>query len=176
SPLHALALADRLTHDKGRDVWVAADIRDAFGSVPINRLLDIVRVYLPDDGLLCFLKAILGGAKNPGLRQGGPLSPLLLNLYLHHHLDRKWRRLHPDVPLLRYADDILLMCRTQAEARKAHDDLVELLLPAGMLVKGDRKSDVVTLTPERPALWLGFHFEKRGKKGLRVLVAEKSWE
>jgi hypothetical protein len=174
--LHALAHAWHYFHSEGRGVWVTADLRDAFHRVPLSRLLQVLKRYVFADDVVEFVGRVLGGAKNPGLRQGGPLSPLLLNLFLHHHLDGKWRRLHPDIRLLRYADDVLLMCRTQAEARKAHDDLVELLLPAGMLVKGDRRSDVVTLTSERPALWLGFHFEKRGQKGLRVLVAEKSWE
>ena len=46
-------------------------------------------------------------------READPLSPLLLNLYLHHLLDVRWRTLHPDSPLLRYADDLLLLCRMQ---------------------------------------------------------------
>src|SRR5205823_1907836 len=83
SPQHALALAEQLARSESRWMWVAVDIKDAFGSVPLQRLLDITKKYLPDDKLIAFLKTVVGGAKLPGLRQDGPLSPLLLNLYLH---------------------------------------------------------------------------------------------
>lgn len=173
--LDALAYAGHCFRSEGRGVWVTADLRDAFGRIPVPRLLDVVQYYTGAEDLVQFLGRVLGGAQRPGLRQGGPLSPLMLSLYLHHHLDIGWRRLHPDIPLLRYADDLLLMCRTVTEARKAHGDLVELLRPTGMMVKGDRHSDVVTLTAESPAHWLGYQLESRGKKCLAVLIGEKAW-
>src|SRR5262245_28500151 len=107
SHLHALALAEHLAHSKGLWSWVAVDIKSAFNCVPLKRLLDIVGKPLPDEELVNFLKVILSGSKQPGLRQGGPLSPMLLNIYLHHLLDAPWRDLHPHLPLLRYADDVL---------------------------------------------------------------------
>ena len=45
-----------------------------------------------------------------------------------------------------------------------------------MVVKGNRQTDVVSLTPKRPALWLGFHFEKTRRGKLRILIAEKAWD
>ena len=174
--LHALAHARHYFLTQGRGIWVTADLRDGFHRVNLPRLLQVIRHYVPNEDVVEFIGRVLNGANNPGLRMGAPLSPFLLNLYLHHLLDTKWQQLYPDIPLLRYADDILLMCKTTSEARKAHDNLVKLLLPTGMLVKGDHDSDVVRLTPEEPALWLGFHIEKKGKKTLRMLVGEKSWE
>jgi RNA-directed DNA polymerase len=173
--IQAVAHACHFFHTEGRRVWVTADLRDAFCRVPLSRLMDVLRYYVGSDDVVAFVCQVLSGSATAGLRQGGPLSPLLLNLYLHHNLDQKWRQLYPDIPLLRYADDILLMCRTVAEAKAAHDHLVELVLPAGMTVKGDRKSDVVTLTAKRPALWLGYEFVSLSRKSLRVTVAEKSW-
>src|SRR5262249_46045260 len=123
SHLHALALAERLARSKGLWCWVAVDIKDAFGSVPLNRLLDVVGKYLPDGELVKFLKVVLGGSKRPGLRQGGALSPLMLNLYLHHLLDTRWRELHPELPLLRYADDLLIVCPSREQAHEAYDEL-----------------------------------------------------
>src|SRR5262249_2770524 len=133
--LRALATASRLARQLGAWVWLAVDLKDAFTSVPLNRLLDVVKKYLPTDELIAFLKTVVISERVQGLRQGGPLSPLLLNLYLHHHLDRKWRASQPDVPLIRYADDLLLLCESPEEAAQAYDDLKDLLQPTGMVIK-----------------------------------------
>ena len=117
--LHALASATKLLGEDQRKVWVTEDVQDAFLNVPLPRLLQIVKKYVHAEDLTQFIGKVLGNASTSGLRQGGSLSPLLLNLYLHHHLDKPWRREHPDVPLIRVADDILLLCRTVEEARHA---------------------------------------------------------
>ena len=51
-----------------------------------------------------------------GTPQGGVISPLLANLYLHYALDVWMSRHHPDVPFERYADDVVLHCRTRWRA------------------------------------------------------------
>jgi hypothetical protein len=171
SHLQALAMAERLFLHQKRRVWVTVDLRDAFLRVPRPRLLDVVRKYIVADDPVRFIGRLLAGASTPGLRQGGPLSPLLLNRYLHHHLDRKWRAEHPDVPLIRYANDILLLCRSRQEAGQAYEDLMKLLEPTGMTVKEERADAVRMLTPESPAGWMGFHIT-REKGRLRFGLAE----
>lgn len=175
SRLHALALAEKYSLRDEREVWVTEDITDAFRHVSLPRLLQLVRKYLLDDELTEFLGRILEGASTPGLRQGGSLSPLCLNLYLHHLLDVRWRKRHPDVPLLRVADDLLVLCRSVKEARCAHDSLVELLAPAGMSLKGDRVGAVRALRRGQAAAWLGFLID--GEDGvLRYRIADHAWE
>jgi hypothetical protein len=169
-----LATAERLTISKRARVWVTADLKEAFARVPVPRLLDVVRKYLRSDELVKFIGTVLGQATVPGLRQGGPLSPLLLNLYLHHFLDRPWHKLRPDVPLIRYADDILLICRNSREAKSAYDELASLLSPSRMILRDRRDDAIRCLSPERPALWLGFRIE-RGAKGLDFMLTEESW-
>lgn len=175
STLDALAEAERILQSVGRAVWVTQDLRDAFLRVPLGRLIQVVKKYLMDDGVADLIERIVSGASTPGLRQGGPLSPLLLNLYLHHHLDRPWRKQHPEVPLLRYADDLLVMCRTKNEARQVQKDLSALLVPAGMMLKGDPETSVRTLTSGSPAEWLGFRLEREQRR-LRIELAETAWE
>ncbi len=51
-----------------------------------------------------------------GTPQGGVISPLLANLYLHYALDAWMSRHHPDVPFERYADDIVFHCKTKWKA------------------------------------------------------------
>lgn len=174
STLQALALAERFFVEKRRRVWVTVDVRDAFLGVRLPRLLDVVRKYLIADDLVTFIGTVLSKAKLPGLRQGGPLSPLLLNLYLDHFLDRPWRKLHPNIPLIRWADDILLLCRSVWQAERAYADLTKLLRDAGMKLKETLGDAVRTLAPDRPAKWMGFRID-RSDGGLRLGMTEGAW-
>jgi hypothetical protein len=91
-------------------------VRDVFEQVPHLRLLDALRRHdLAGDFLEPVAVEIVNDAGR-GLRQGGSLSPLLLSAYLDHHLDRPWEEAHPGTPLTRYADDLLVLARSRAEA------------------------------------------------------------
>ncbi|OAI45547.1 hypothetical protein AYO44_12850 [Planctomycetaceae bacterium SCGC AG-212-F19] len=172
----ALALAEWYFEVEGRAFWVTADVKDAFLNVPLSQLLQIVKKYLIDDTLVELVGRLVGGSKTSGLRQGGSLSPLLLNLYLHHHLDRKWKKKHPDIPLIRVADDLLLCCKTRSEAKQARAELAKFLLPAGMKLKGDEQADIRAMTKNEPAEWLGFRITRTKQNRLRVRIAEKAWD
>jgi retron-type reverse transcriptase len=69
------------------------DIENCFPNVPVQPLLEIVSRYLPAKNLTRLIKTVIGSDRKRGLSQGSPLSPILVNTYLHHHLDRRWRRL-----------------------------------------------------------------------------------
>src|SRR5207249_3057897 len=152
---HALAQAERHVPKEQRRVWLTEDAKDAFLNVPLSRLLQVVRGLLPADDLIELIKRVLGGNKVPGLRQGGPLSPLMLNLYLDHFLDGPWRCDQPKLPLLRVADDLLVPCRSEAQARKARAELERLLVPAGMPLKGTEATAICVLCADIPVDWLG---------------------
>lgn len=174
SHLDALAAAERLALSENRWIWVMDDIKDAFLSVPIQRLLQIVQKYLYADELVSFLTRVLPGTALPGLRQGGPLSPLMLNLYLHHVLDWPWRRNHPKWPLVRVADDLLVLGKGQKAACDAHTELRRLLLPAGLPLKESLGTAVTNLASGKPASWLGLRLSKADGK-LAIQIAEPSW-
>jgi RNA-directed DNA polymerase len=171
----ALARAEELAVQEDRWVWLTEDLRDAFNHVPQRRLLDVVRVYLPEPKMLVLLERIVLTASGRGLRQGGNLSPLLLNLYLHHFLDAPWRKHHADVPLLRWADDVLVLCRDREEARQVYHGLRALLLPAGMQLKGGWDQALHDLGRGASAEWLGYRFSRSGT-GLNVSTTEKAWK
>lgn len=143
--------------------WVADDIKNAFPSVPVNRLRDVLKKRLPDSRLLELLDRVLGASPGKGLAQGCSLSPLLLNVYLDHLLDHKWRRTAPSTPLVRYVDDILVLCRTAEEAREAYEQLRKLLRQAGFSLKGDGRSAAIhDLSAGERLDWLGYRFEMEG--------------
>ena len=172
-PLHALAHAARLYH-QGARVWVAADIRDAFPSVPVGRLVGVVRHYLPDDTLVGFLETVLRSAYVPGLRQGSPCSPLMLNLYLHHLVDRPWRARHPQMPLVRFADDLLLPCRTARAAVSAYSVLATLLTRAGFELKESRRDAVRAVGAGAAVTWMGYAISGAGGD-LRYDIPAAGW-
>lgn len=174
-PLRALAAAARLYDGGERGVWVSVDIRNAFPSVPVGRLLTVVRGYFPDDRLLGFLKIVTAPGKRPGLRQGSPLSPLLLNLYLHHLLDRKWRALHPTLPLLRFADDILVLCRTENQARDAYAALSALVRAAGFELKETAEAAIKAVAQGEPVKWMGYGVHGT-PSGLAYTVTPDAWD
>jgi hypothetical protein len=157
-----------------RWAWLTEDLRDAFDNVPQRRLLDVVRLYVSDERMLYLLERVVLTGSKRGLRQGGNLSPLLLNVYLDHLLDKKWLRLHPDNPLLRWADDLLVLCKNPEEAEQAYQELQRFLMPAGMKLKGTPEQAIHDLRDGTSADWLGYRLNK-GKNRLVVNTTESAW-
>jgi ribonuclease HI len=160
----ALARAEAVARQHGAYVWVLADLRDAFEQVPIGRLLDVVRRHLPADDLLQLIETVIRRPdRHKGLRQGGNLSPAMMNVYLDQFLDRPWHRQHPHLPLIRVVDDLLILCRTAEEAQQAYAELHRLLAPAGMPLKNTGSPPITDLTRE-DAGWLGYLLRWRNQR------------
>lgn len=70
--------------------------------------------------------------RDKGTPQGGVISPLLANLFLHYAVDRWLQRQYPIVPFERYADDMIVHCRSEAEAQRVLVALRERLAACGL--------------------------------------------
>ena len=160
----AIAVARALARG-GHPVWLTHDLKDAFGSVPVGRLLDVFFKHLPGPRLLTLLERVLPPQSRPrhGIKQGGPLSPLALELYLNHVLDKPFRKTGHDVRLIRYADDLLVVCPDERAAAEADGELRRLLTPAGLLLKDPLVEARRDLRLES-AEWLGFRFRLDGER------------
>jgi RNA-directed DNA polymerase len=66
-------------------------------------------------------------AREKGTPQGSPISPLLANLFMHYAFDRWMDREYPGCPFERYADDIVVHCDTEEQARQLQAALTERL-------------------------------------------------
>jgi group II intron reverse transcriptase/maturase len=113
---------------RGRRWVVETDIANCFSAIPYEELIQAVEERVCDQAILKLLRVMLragvmedGQVRRPvtGAAQGGPLSPLLCNVYLHR-IDRVWSTREHGV-LVCFADDALVMCksREQAEANGA---------------------------------------------------------
>lgn len=112
--------------DQGLRWVVDADIKECFDSIDPALLKLRLRAELHDGGLLWLLQswidahimnALAGRRPTAGTSQGGPISPLLANVYLHP-LDG--RLTASGLQLVRYADDLVILCRRRQEAEAAH--------------------------------------------------------
>jgi len=72
-----------------------------------------------EDGTLC--------ARTKGTPQGGVISPLLANLYLHYAFDKWMQESYPTIPFERYADDVIVHCRSEKQAHWIHARITERL-------------------------------------------------
>lgn len=154
-PLAALAEAERLVVEQQRVVWICEDLVSAFDLVPLARLFDVVRHYLRHDELVDLVQRIVGPDRNKGIQQGSALSPFLLNLYLHHHVDRRWRSRQPAVPHLRYMDDLFVPCKLDEEPDALYAELESLARNCGMRLKHGRAAAVTDIR-RADAKWLGY--------------------
>src|SRR5215207_1070583 len=111
---------------RGRRWVVETDIASCFEAIPHDRLVAAIGERICDRKLLKLLRTLLragvmeqGAVRRSvtGTPQGGVVSPLLCNVYLHR-LDRVWSARGCGV-LVRYADDLVVMCKSKGEAERA---------------------------------------------------------
>jgi hypothetical protein len=109
-----------------------------------------------------------------GTPQGGVISPLLSNIYLHV-LDGLWTRQSPQLgTLVRYADDFVVLCRTKGECEKAEERIRGILARLGLELHPDKTRQVELYDGKEGFDFLGHHLQKRmsgtlwARKGQRV--------
>jgi RNA-directed DNA polymerase len=168
---------------RGRRWVVETDIANCFEAIPHEKLMQAVEERVCDQAVLKLLRAMLragvmdgGRVRTPvtGPPQGGVVSPLLANVYLTR-LDRVWDARRHGV-LVRYADDLVVMCKSQQQAEDALAWLRLLLADLGLEPKA-AKTRIVHLRVGGDGFdFLGFHHRlvssqgRVGRKGVTFLA------
>jgi RNA-directed DNA polymerase len=161
-----------------RDWVLEYDIRGLFDHIDHALLLKALCHHCDERWVLLYverwLTAPLQGrdgaleARTVGTPQGGPLSPILANLFLHYALDRWLATHHPSIPFCRYADDGILHCRTEAEANALREQLDARLRDCGLELHPDKTRVVYCKDSKRTGThehiqfdFLGYTFRPR---------------
>lgn len=170
----ALREVDRLV--KEGFTWVVdADLQGYFDSIPHDRLMTLVQQSISDGRVLALLdgflrqdvmKDLARWTPTAGTPQGAVISPLLANLYLHP-LDllmeqSGWR-------MVRYADDFVILCRSEAEAQAALRQVAAWVTANGLILHPDKTRIGDCRQPGQGFEFLGYRFEAG-----RRLVRKKS--
>lgn len=162
----------------GRAVCLHADITSFFDTIPHGPLLEqvaaapctpevletvarLLRAPVCDAGRLLPVSA--------GVAQGSPLSPLLANLTLDP-LDH-WLSDQGAV-FARYADDVIVLCRTVEEAARLQEAMTERLATTGLALSGEK----TRISPPEEASFLGYTFRRDGPGTCRLAVSPAALE
>ena len=109
--------------------WVIdLDIKGFFDNIDHDLLMRAVEKHAKEQWVVLYIERWLQApaqvedghvtARGKGTPQGGVVSPLLANLFLHYAFDRWMQRTYPQLPFERYADEAIVHCRTEAEAQE----------------------------------------------------------
>jgi RNA-directed DNA polymerase len=149
----------------GRTWVVDADLKSYFDTIPHERLMDRMQAKVADGRLLGLIEAYLKAdvmdtlstwTPQAGCPQGAVLSPSLSNIYLDE-LDHEMAGLGYE--MIRYADDFVILCRSEQEARKALEAVRQWTAQAGLTLHPD-KTRIVDATQRGGFDFLGYHFER----------------
>ena len=155
---------------RGGNHVLDADIRDYFGSIDHDKLMKLVERRVSDRRVLKLLRQWLrAGVMDEGVLrenlagtpQGGVISPLLSNIYLHV-LDAAWEREGAQYGLLvRYADDFVVMCDTRAQVERAEGRVGTILARLGLELHPEKTRTVELARASEGFDFLGCHLRKR---------------
>jgi RNA-directed DNA polymerase len=182
----ALREVDRLLKE-GHSFVVDADLKSYFDMIPHDRLMDRVAGLISDGHILALIESFLRQdimkdmerwRPTTGTPQGAVISPLLANIYLHP-LDLLMEE--SGYQMVRYADDFVILCRTQEEAHAAFRQVEAWVADNGLSLHPEKTHIGDSSQPGQGFDFLGYRFEagnrfvrKKSRKAFKDKVRAKT--
>jgi RNA-directed DNA polymerase len=172
--------------------WVVdLDIKGFFDNLRHDLLLKALQKHTTNQWVLLYIKRWLIAplqqkdgtliGRDKGTPQGSVISPLLANLYLHYAMDEWLRRNYPKNPFERYADDSVVHCKTEREAKDVLVSLKNRMAECGLELHPDKTKIVYCKDDDRrgdyPITKFDIHFVEEdqrivGESTLSILVRQ----
>lgn len=154
------------------------DIKGLFDHLDHSLLMKAVRKHTDEKWVILYIQRWLEApmqmgdgslqSRTSGTPQGGVVSAVLSNLFLHYVFDHWMQRHHKDIPWCRYADDGLVHCKTEQEAQQLLKTLQERFKACGLELHAEKTKIIYCKDGTRKANYvntrfdfLGFTFERR---------------
>ena len=168
-----------------QQAWVLdVDIKGFFDNLSHEHLLWMLAKHSTEKWVLMYVERWLKAgiqqkdgqvqARTKGTPQGGVVSPLLANLYLHHAFDEWMQQTHPTTHFERYADDIVIHCQTEQQAVGLWQELASRMAQYKLELHPDKTKIVYCKDYRRAAnvgncsfTFLGFSFQPRMARSQR---------
>ena len=149
--------------------WVVEfDIKSAFDQIDHGLLMKAVRSHIKEGWILLYIERWLTApfettdgervTRQRGTPQGGVVSPILMNLFMHYTFDAWMKRTHPSCPFARYADDAVVHCRSQKQAEEVMQSIALRLAECGLAMHPDKSKVVYCKDDKRTAPYPHVHF------------------
>jgi RNA-directed DNA polymerase len=165
--------------------WVIdLDIKGFFDNISHELMMRAVRKHAREKWVVLYIERWLKAPaqderghltpRDKGTPQGGVISPLLANLFLHYAFDQWMARQHPDLPFERYADDAIVHCRTREEAERVREEITWRLAECELELNAQKTKIVYCKDDDRRGshehekfTFLGYEFRPRRAKNYR---------
>jgi len=179
SALDAVGMARKRCWDA--DWVIDLDIKSFFDSIPHDLVERAVAHHTDSPWVRLYIARWLRAPvqttdgtreqRTRGTPQGGVISPLLANLFLHYAFDLWMRRKYPHVQFERYADDAIVHCRSEKQARTVLEAICDRFLQCGLELHETKTRIVYCKDDDRPGNsesvrfdFLGYTFQPRRAK------------
>lgn len=149
--------------------WVVEfDIKAAFDQIDHCLMMKAVRSHIKENWILLYIERWLTAPfetaegtsvlRERGTPQGGIVSPILMNLFMHYAFDLWMNRTYPQSPFARYADDAVVHCRSQKQAEDVIQAIALRLEECGLTMHPGKSKIVYCKDSNRTASYPNVHF------------------